>query len=113
MKNYIQPGGTLELTAPYAVNSGDGAKIGNIFGIAVDTYASGAAGVFQVEGVFDIAKTSGEAYTQGLRVFWNDSTKKVTSTSTGNLAIGMAIVAATTADLIARVTLEGSTPAGT
>lgn len=113
MDTMIQAGNVLDLTAPYAVNSGDGAKVGNIFGVAMDTYASGAAGAFAVEGVVNLAKTSGEAYTQGLRVFWNDSTKKVTSTSTSNIAIGMAIAAYTTADLTCNVKLSGSTPAGT
>lgn len=113
MDTYIQPGTVLDLVAPYAVNSGDGAKVGNIFGVAIDTYTSGANGSFQTEGVVNLAKTSGEAYTQGLRVFWNDSTKKVTSTSTSNIAIGYAIAVYTTADLTCNVKLCGTTPAGT
>ena len=35
MKNYIQPGKTISLAAPYAVTSGDGLLVGAIFGIAV------------------------------------------------------------------------------
>ena len=34
MKNYVQPGATLTLTAPYAVVSGDGLLVGSIFGVA-------------------------------------------------------------------------------
>ena len=35
MKNYIQPGNTITLTAPYDVNSGDGLLVGAIFGVAI------------------------------------------------------------------------------
>ena len=34
MKNSVQPGNTMTLTAPYAVTSGDGLLVGSIFGIA-------------------------------------------------------------------------------
>ena len=34
MKNYVQPGNTITLTAPYAVVSGDGLLVGSIFGVA-------------------------------------------------------------------------------
>ena len=30
MKNYVQPGNTITLTAPYAVASGDGLLVGSI-----------------------------------------------------------------------------------
>ena len=34
MKNYVQTGNTIALTAPYAVASGDGLRVGYSFGIA-------------------------------------------------------------------------------
>ena len=37
MKNYVQPGNTITLTAPYAVTSGDGLLVGAIFGVAAGT----------------------------------------------------------------------------
>jgi len=37
MKNYVQPGNTITLTAPYAVASGDGLLVGAIFGVASGT----------------------------------------------------------------------------
>ena len=33
MKNFVQPGNTITLTAPYAVASGDGLLVGYIFGV--------------------------------------------------------------------------------
>ena len=41
MKNYVQPGNTITLTAPYAVASGDGLLVGSIFGVASGTAALG------------------------------------------------------------------------
>jgi len=34
MKNYVQPGKTITLAAPYAVSAGDGLLVGAIFGVA-------------------------------------------------------------------------------
>ena len=45
MKNYVQPGNTITLTAPYAVASGDGLLVGSIFGIAAGA-AAALGGVF-------------------------------------------------------------------
>ena len=41
--NFIQPGDTLTLTAPYTVASGAGAKVGSIFGVAWTTIGSSVA----------------------------------------------------------------------
>ena len=42
MKNYVQPGNTITLTAPYAVVSGEGLLVGSIFGVASGTAAPSA-----------------------------------------------------------------------
>ena len=41
MKNFVQPGNTITLTAPHAVASGDGLLVGSIFGIAAGAAALG------------------------------------------------------------------------
>lgn len=53
MKNYIQPGNTITLTAPYDVNSGDGFLVGSIFGVATGAALSGAVIEAALVGVFD------------------------------------------------------------
>ena len=50
MKNYVQPGNIITLTAPYAVASGDGLLVGAIFGVASGTAALGEAVETAVEG---------------------------------------------------------------
>ena len=116
MKNFIQPGDAITAVSPYARNAGEGALLGgSLFGVAVDTYASGATGVFWTEGVFELTKTSGtaESFTLGRRVFWDDTNKKLTVTSTANVCVGVVTEAAATDAVLARVLLQASTPAGT
>lgn len=105
MKNYIQEGCTLTLTAPYARTSGQGAKVGNIFGVAVGDVANAADGEFKTEGVFELNKTSAQAWTQGAKIYWDDTAKEATSVSTSNLLIGVATEAASNPSSVGKVKL--------
>lgn len=92
MKNFRQPADTIDLTAPVGgVVSGNGYKIGQIFGVAARTEAAGNIFPLMVEGAFDLPKTSAEAHAEGALVYWDDTAKKTTTTSTGNLLIGISI----------------------
>ena len=113
MKTFIQPGESLTVTAPYAVTSGQGVLVGALFGLAAYDAAIGGTVEVQTKGVFDIAKEPALAISAGARVFWDNTNKRVTTTATGNVAIGHAVLAAASADTTARVRLSGSTPAGT
>jgi len=53
MKNFVQPGNTITLTAPYAVASGDGLLVGSIFGIAAGDAALGEPVETALVGIFD------------------------------------------------------------
>jgi predicted RecA/RadA family phage recombinase len=111
-KNYIQPGRTVTFTAPYQRNSGEGALIGAIFGVALQTVANAARGEFAIEGVWDITKTAAQVFAEGALVYWDNAAKSVTSVNT-NTRIGVATVAAAGGDATARVRLNGmGTPAG-
>ena len=91
MKNFIQPGGTVTLTAPYDVSSGDGLLVGSLFGVASGDAASGADVETVTEGVFDLAKTSAQAWSQGDKVYWDDTNKECTAVAAGNVLIGVAM----------------------
>lgn len=93
MKNYIQEGKILTLTAPYARSSGEGAKVGNIFGVAVADVANGAAGEFLTEGVCELKKVGSQAWSVGDLIYWDDTNKELTKTSTSNLLVGVAVEA--------------------
>lgn len=108
MKNFVQHGEALDLVAPRAVNAGDGALIGSIFGIAADDLANGATGPFVVEGVFDITALSTDVANQGALAYWDNTNFQVTVTATGNTKIGVFSQAKLSGDLTARVRLNES-----
>lgn len=106
-KNYVARGRSINVTAPYQRNSGEGALIGNIFGVALGTVANAAKGDFAMDGVWDITKTAAQTFTEGALVYWDNAAKSVTSVSTGNTRIGVATAVAAGGDATARVRLNG------
>jgi predicted RecA/RadA family phage recombinase len=105
MKNLIQEGDELVLTAPYARLSGEAAQIGGIFGVATQDVASGADATFVIEGVVEITKATG-AVTQGQKMYWDATAKNITTVSTANTLIGCATQAALSGDATCRVRLS-------
>jgi predicted RecA/RadA family phage recombinase len=92
MKNYVQEGDVITLTAPYDVDAGEGMLVGSLFGIATTDGASGAeVEAYIGEGVFDIDKVDAQAWTQGASIYWDNSAKLVTTTSSGNTFVGFAV----------------------
>lgn len=110
MKNYVQPGNFITLTAPYAVASGDGLLVGAIFGVASSTAALGEAVETAVEGVYDLKKVASQAWAAGDKIYWDNTAKNTTKTLTSNTLIGVATeaVAGGATDLIGRVRLNGA-----
>lgn len=107
MRNYVQRGENLTLTAPYAVASGGGFLVGSIFAVASAAAANGATVVGVTEGVFDLDKATGEAWTVGQKIYWDNTAKKTTTTSTSNTLIGVATKAAATGATTGNVKLTG------
>jgi len=110
MKNYVQPGNTITLTASYAVASGEGLLVGAIFGIAAGTAALGETVETALVGVFDITKVGSQAWTAGAKVYWDDTNKRCTTVATANILVGVAVeaVAGGAGDTIGRVRLNGT-----
>ena len=106
--NHIQEGEVLTLTAPYAVNSGDGALVGAIFGIAITTLANGASGAFAIEGVFKVTALSTDVIAQGAKVYWDNTNKRMTGTASGNTLVGAATVAKANGETTVTVLLDGA-----
>ncbi|MBF0399669.1 MAG: DUF2190 family protein [Magnetococcales bacterium] len=106
MRNYIQPGDTVTVVAPVAVNSGDGLLVGTLFGVALSTVAISTNVEIITEGVVDLPKAA-VAVTQGAKVYWDNTAKNVTTTAGANTLIGCAIVAAAVGDGTVRVRLNG------
>jgi predicted RecA/RadA family phage recombinase len=106
MKNYLFEGDVVTLTAPYDRLAGQGVLVGSLFGVAIADALSGADIVVQTEGAFTLEKTTGESWTAGLLLYWNNSTKKATTTSSGNTPIGYAWKTAASGDTTGPVILS-------
>lgn len=104
MRNYVQPGDTLTLTAPRALSSGAGLLVGSIFGIATADAASGANVETLTRGVVDLPKAA-DSVTQGAKLYWDNAAFVVTTTAAGKTQIGVATQAAASGDATARVKL--------
>ena len=106
MKNKIQPGNVLTLTAPRALTSGAGFLVGSIFAIATSDAASGASVEGDTVGVFDHPKAAG-AVTQGQLAYWDNTAFVLTTSASGTKLIGAFTQAAASPDATARVKLTG------
>lgn len=111
MKNFIKEGCAVTLTAPYDVASGAGFLVGAIFAVASATAASGAEVEGCRKGVFALAKTSAQAWTQGQKIYWDNTNKRCDSDSTVGMLIGTAHVAADNPSATGEVILNCGAPA--
>lgn len=108
--NFIQNGDFMTVPAPAAVESGDGVKVGVLFGIASTDAESGADVAIATKGVYELPKTSAQAWTVGAAIYWT-GTAATTATTTGNLLIGTAAAAAANPSATGLVRLNGAAPA--
>lgn len=93
MRSYVQPGNTITVPAPYALTSGQGAKVGQAFGVATNDAALAADVALDLTGVFDLVKIGSQAWTVGALVYWDDTNKRCTTVAAGNLLVGVATIA--------------------
>jgi predicted RecA/RadA family phage recombinase len=107
MKNFVQPGDTLTVTAPYDVASGAGMLVGLIFVVAAFAALSGAQVEGVTKGVFDLTALSADTATVGAAIYWDNTNKRCTTTSSGNTKIGVATQAKANGDTTVRVRLNG------
>lgn len=108
MLNKLYPGNIVEVPAPYALASGGGALVGALFGVAVTSAASGAIVPLDTKGIFFLPKNSAEAWTIGQALYWDNTNYVVTTTSTANTKIGVAVAVAANPSATGIVRLNGS-----
>lgn len=107
MKNQVQDGDVITVTAPYTVTSGQGCQVGAaLFGIASGDAASGATLELQVEGVYDVTALSTDTAAVGDLLYWDNTNKRLTTTATNNLKVGVAVAAKAAAATTARILLN-------
>lgn len=109
MKNFVQPGETLDLTAPSGgVVSGKAYKIGSIIAVAAADAAQGDTFAGYTEGVFDLTSDTGAAWAVGDTVYLLADGSAFTKTATGNTKAGVAVAAKLSAATVGRIRLVPS-----
>jgi predicted RecA/RadA family phage recombinase len=109
MKNYVMPGHTLTVTAPYALASGDGCLVGSIFGVACGAYANGFVDTeLRVEGIYELTALGTDTATVGALAYWDNTNRRITTTASGNTKVGVFAVAKTSGPTIAVVRLSAA-----
>jgi predicted RecA/RadA family phage recombinase len=95
MKNFLNSGAVLALTALAAYASGEFVVIGKVVGVSAAAYDSGTVAQIQTKGVFTLPKATGVTFAEGDKVYWSASAGKVT---TSGRLIGIAVEAGLTGD---------------
>lgn len=105
MKNYIQRGNTLTITASGAVTSGQLVVVGSIAGVASTNAAIGEEVEIQVEEVFELPKVSGDAIALGDKLYWNGTALTKTAGTGAKPLVGYATAAAGAGTTVVRCKL--------
>lgn len=107
MKNFVQPGKSIVVTASGVIDGGDVVISGGLIGIAQDTVANGQQVVVHLEGVYTLPKATPLVITQGDKLFWNGTAVTKTSSDT---PLGYAFLSALSAATFVQVRLEPMQP---
>jgi predicted RecA/RadA family phage recombinase len=94
MKNFIQPGDSIEFTAPGGgVVSGTPVLIGGILVVPGVTAAATVKFNGMIRGVFLLPKAPSQAWAEGALVYWDSGNARCTTAGPGNLLVGFAVEA--------------------
>ena len=108
MQNYIQNGHVITVTTPAGgVAAGEGAIIGNIFGIAAYSAAVGEPVELATTGVYQLPKATAAVLTVGARVAWDNTAKNINVPGAGRFPVGIATEAAGNGITSVAVRLDG------
>jgi predicted RecA/RadA family phage recombinase len=113
--NKVKPGKMLSLTCPYAtITSGMGMLVGAIFGVAQYDGVSGDVVECDTDGVYTLTAYSADSASVGDLAYWDDTNRRITTTSTGNTLVGTFVAdkagSATTADISLKVVTSAASP---
>ena len=108
MKNYVQKGENITVTAAAAASSGAIVKIGSMIGIAAADAAIGDDLDLATTGVFELPKVSTDVLAVGDTVYFKSADGNVTSTASGNTKMGVAVTAAGNPSGTVNVRLNGT-----
>ena len=104
---FIQDGKAIDYIPSAAVSAGAVVKVGPVVGVAKLDIAANERGALALEGVYEVAKSSG-AITLGQYLYWDNTNKRVAAS--GDFGFGIAVEAATSDATAVRVLINA--PAG-
>ncbi len=108
MKNFKQPGDVVTIVAAAVLASGVGVLTGALFGVTQAAAASGAEVEVKRTGVFELPKTSAQAWTVGVKIYWDDTAKVCTTSNSSTTLIGCAAAIAANPSAVGLVLLDGT-----
>lgn len=108
MKNFIQAGRTITVSAPYAVTGGQLLEVGAIIGVAQHDAALGDPVEIERAGVFDLDKVSAQAWSAGDPIYWDNAARLVTTSDVDSTLIGAAVADAANPSATGQVLLDGA-----
>lgn len=109
MKNFIQHGDMITIVATAAITSGQLVRVNSLVGVAAADGAIGDEVELKTTGVFELSKTSAQAWAVGAPVYMiSGSGLATTAAGTGNYLIGVVAAEAANPSATGRVRLNGS-----
>jgi predicted RecA/RadA family phage recombinase len=92
MRTSIKAGTTKTITAAAAITAGQIVLVGDIIGIALSAAAIGARVELEtIQGnVYSYTKATGEAWTDGAKLYFDAANNRLTTTASGNTLVGNA-----------------------
>lgn len=108
MKNYVQNGENITVTAAADNETGAGVLVGKLFGVATGAAKAGANVTLVRRGVFNLNKLSAQAWTVGAKIYWDDTAGECTTVVASNALIGCAVAVAANPTSSGMVLLDGA-----
>lgn len=108
--NFIKPGHVVTLTAPTGgVVAGTCYLIGALLVFAKTTADAGEEFEGATDGVYENApKATSQSWTEGAKVYWDNTNKVFTTTATSNTLVGAILKAQAASDTTGTVKLNGT-----
>lgn len=108
MKNFVQPGDRITVTAAAAATAGELVVVGSLIAVAFGDAEIGDQLTLAVGGVFDLPKVTATAIATGDPVYRRSSDGLLTGTASGNTKVGIAVADAANPSATVRVRLNPS-----
>lgn len=111
MKNYKGPPNPLKIALPYDRTAGQGVLLGNLFGVCRTSGVSGDKVAIDIEGIFNVTKLSTDnVATVGVKLYWDDTNKRLTSTAGSNKFVGVSYATADGSTATIDIAVRGISP---